>query len=148
MKRPAHRTLRHFVLPATLLLSACGPSGAPEAAALETPRPPAAVVTDNGMAPRSIAGSKLHYSDLHSRNTYEFRLNGTFVFDYVHHGSGDAGQRDGTYRYRITSPGKARVDFGDGDFMLMEFDTPLSGTCVFDGDVRRYGFTLTRPDGE
>lgn len=30
----------------------------------------------------------------------------------------------------------------------MEFDTPLSGTCVFDGDVRRYGFTLTRPDGE
>jgi hypothetical protein len=27
--------------------------------------------------------------------------------------------------------------------MLMEFDSPLSGTCVFDGDVRRYGFTIT-----
>lgn len=107
-----------------------------------------ASAADNGTAPRNLAGSRLNYSDLHSRNTYTFKPDGKFLFDYVHHGSGDSGGRDGGYRYRITAPGKARVDFDDGDFMLMEFDSPLSGTCVFDGDVRRYGFTITRPDGE
>jgi len=110
--------------------------------------PASASAADNGMAPKILAGSQLHYSDLHSRNTYTFKPDGKFLFDYVHHGSGDRGGRDGGYRYRITAPGKARVDFDDGDFMLMEFDSPLSGTCVFDGDVRRYGFTITRPDGE
>ena len=116
------------------------------------PASPGAATTDsaadNGMAPKILAGSQLHYSDLHSRNTYTFKPDGKFLFDYVHHGSGDRGGRDGGYRYRTTAPGKARVDFDDGDFMLMEFDSPLSGTCVFDGDVRRYGFTLTRADGE
>lgn len=107
-----------------------------------------ASAADNGAAPKILAGSQLHYSDLHSRNTYTFKPDGKFLFDYVHHGSGDSGGRDGGYRYRVTAPGKARVDFDDGDFMLMEFDGPLSGTCVFDGDVRRYGFTITRPDGE
>ena len=115
-----------------------------------TPGPPGAPASaaNNGMAPKILAGSQLHYSDLHSRNTYTFKPDGKFLFDYVHHGSGDSGGRDGGYRYRITGPGKARVDFDDGDFMRMEFDSPLSGTCVFDGDVRRYGFTITRPDGE
>jgi hypothetical protein len=107
-----------------------------------------APTAEKGMAPKVLAGSRLHYSDLHSRNTYTFKTDGKFVFDYVHHGSGDSGGRDGGYRYRVTAPAKARVDFNDGDFMLMEFDSPLSGTCVFDGDVRRYGFTITRPDGE
>ena len=107
-----------------------------------------ASATNNGTAPKILAGSLLHYSDLHSRNTYTFKPDGKFLFDYVHHGSGDRGGRDGGYRYRTTAPGKARVDFDDGDFMLMEFDSPLSGTCVFDGDVRRYGFTHTRADGE
>lgn len=116
-------------------------------AAPESPLSPASTA-DNGTAPTSLAGSRLHYSDLHSRNTYTFEPDGKFHFDYVHHGSGDRGGRDGGYRYRITAPGKARVDFDDGDFMRMEFDSPLSGTCVFDGDVRRYGFTITRPDGE
>lgn len=101
-----------------------------------------------GMAPKVLAGSRLHYSDLHSRNIYTFKPDGKFVFDYVHHGSGDRGGREGGYRYRVSAPGKARVDFDDGDFMLMEFDRPLSGICIFDGDVRRYGFTITRPDGE
>ncbi len=124
--------------------------------ACTTPTDPAAPASpgaptstaDNGTAPKILAGSQLHYSDLHSRNTYTFKPDGNFLFDYVHHGSGDSGGRDGGYRYRITGPGKARVDFDDGDFMRMEFDSPLSGTCVFDGDVRRYGFTITRSDGE
>lgn len=135
---------RLLPLLAATALAACttGPAGSPPS---ENGTAPAA---DNGTAPRDLAGSRLNYSDLHSRNTYDFNGGGRFVFRYVHHGSGDAGERDGTYRYRIEGPGKARVDFGDGDFMRMEFDTPLSGTCVFDGDVRRYGFTLTRPDGE
>ena len=118
-----------------------------ESAATTSPGAPASSA-DNGMAPKILASSQLHYSDLHSRNTYTFKSDGKFLFDYVHHGSGDSGGRDGGYRYRITAPGKARVDFDDGDFMRMEFDSPLSGTCVFDGDVRRYGFTITRPDGE
>jgi len=124
--------------------------------ACSSPADPAAPATsgnpasaaDKGMAPKVLAGSRLRYSDLHSRNTYTFKPDGKFVFDYVHHGSGESGGRDGGYRYRVTSPGKARVDFDDGDFMLMEFDSPLSGTCVFDGDVRRYGFTIIRADAE
>ena len=118
-----------------------------ESAATTSPGAPASSA-DTGMAPKILAGSQLHYSDLHSRNTYTFKSDGKFLFDYVHHGSGDSGGRDGGYRYRITAPGKARVDVDDGDFMRLEFDSPLSGTCVFDGDVRRYGFTITRPDGE
>lgn len=124
---------------------ACTATNGP--AAPDSPLSPASTA-DNGTAPKILAGSRLHYSDLHSRNTYTFKPDGKFLFDYVHHGSGDRGGRDGGYRYRITAPGKARVDFDDGDFMLMEFDSPHSGTCVFDGDVRRYGFTITRSDGE
>lgn len=145
------RTPALSALPIAIALAFTGCSGTtgsvttPPAEARPLPLAPA---SNNGEAPRILAGSKLHYSDLHSRNTYDFRKDGSFVFDYVHHGSGDAGERDGTYRYRVTAPGRARVDFDDGDFMLMEFDSPLSGICVFDGDVRRYGFTLTRPDGE
>ncbi len=129
---------------AASILAACTPGPAEPPPQESRPTPAA----NNGTAPRGIAGSTLQYSDLHSRNTYEFGTTGRFVFRYIHHGSGDSGERDGTYRYRITGADQARVDFGDGDFMMMEFDTPLSGTCVFDGDVRRYGFTLTRPDGE
>lgn len=136
-----------FLLPFAIALTGCadtsGPVSPPPS---DAPRSNAG--PDNGAAPNILAGSKLLYSDLHSRNTYEFKTDGSFIFDYVHHGSGDSGRRDGTYRYRITGPGKARVDFDDGDFMLLEFETPLSGICVFDGDVRRYGFSITRPDGE
>jgi len=139
-------------IPSRLLALALAAAGVACTVSTEpaAPTPPGATTSaaDNGMAPKVLAGSQLHYSDLHSRNTYTFKPDGTFLFDYVHHGSRDSGGRDGGYRYRITAPGKARVDFDDGDFMLMEFDSPLSGTCVFDGDVRRYGFTITRPDGE
>lgn len=129
----------------SIALVACSEPADPAAPATSGNRASAA---DNGMAPKVLAGSRLHYSDLHSRNTYTFKPDGKFVFDYVHHGSGESGGRDGGYRYRVTAPGKARVDFDDGDFMLMEFDSPLSGTCVFEGDMRRFGFTITRPDGE
>jgi hypothetical protein len=141
-------TLARFLLASGFALAACTNSNEPLPPPLAVPRPTTSEASGSGTAPRILGGSKLHYRDLHSRNTYEFKNDGRFLFDYVHHGSGDSGQREGTYRYQVTAPGKARVDFNDGDLMRMEFDTPLSGICIFDGDVRRYGFTLTRPDGE
>jgi hypothetical protein len=141
-------TLARFLLASSFALAACTNSNEPMSPMQAVPRPTASEASGNAAAPRILGGIKLHYSDLHSRNTYDFKKDGRFLFDFVHHGSGDSGQRGGTYRYRVTAPGTARVDFDDGDFMRMEFDTPLSGICTFDGDVRRYGFTLTRPDGE
>jgi hypothetical protein len=134
------------------LLSSCATPAdpvTPPATPEKLPAPPAGQPTaSNSMAPRSLAGTKMSYTDLHSRNVFTFFANGTFQFDYIHHSGTDTGGRSGRYRYKITSPNNAVIDCGDDEVISLRFDSPLTATGTIEGDLRPYRFTLTRAAGE
>lgn len=138
-----------FTMAVCGLLSSCATSpGEPAAPAVtkETPSVPGGEA-GKGLAPRSIAGTRLAYTDLHSRNVYHFSADGKYVFEYVHVSGSDSGEREGRYQYRVTSPDVAVLDCGDSEVITLRFDSATTAIGTIEGDVRKYLFRLSVPAG-
>jgi hypothetical protein len=108
----------------------------------------AVAADDNGAAPIKLAGSKLHYKDLHGSYVYTFKEDGAYSFTAVHQSGKPEEGRKGTFKYTITAPGKAKLTFDKEPAISLVFETPLEGNLTVEDDVRPHAFTITRPDGE
>lgn len=103
---------------------------------------------DNGMAPRTLGGSQLHYSDNHGKNTYTFFEDGRFKFTTQAHNKASVDSHEGHWQYAITSPSHSIVTFDNDQPIRLTFSDPLTASGTIEGDQRTYKFTITRPDGE
>ncbi len=108
----------------------------------------AAAAVENGLAPKIIAGSQLHYADNHGKNVYTFLTGGRFRFATMSQNQTTADSREGKYTYAITSPDNALISLDKNSAIRLRFDNPLTARGTVDDDVRTYRFTITRPDGE
>ena len=92
------------------------------------------------MAPASLAGSQLKYSDNHGRNIYTFFPDGRYRFAWLSQNESLADSREGRFHYSITKTNEALIRFENEPQIMLQFTKPGLARGTFQGDLRIYQF--------
>ncbi len=103
--------------------------------------PSTAAPKGENLVPKSVAGMKMKYSDLHGNYTYTFASDGTYSWISTRdHEKPDT--RKGRYQWKVKGNDKAVLDCGDDEVFTLTFDSPTHARGTVTDDVRVYRFTF------
>jgi len=105
-------------------------------------------VTRGNMAPPSLAGRQLKYSDNHGRNIYTFFPDGRYRFAWLSQNESLADSREGRFYYSTTKTNEARIRFENEPQITLRFTEPGLATGTIQGDLRTYQFHIVPKDAE
>jgi len=105
-------------------------------------------VTRGNMAPASLAGRQLKYSDNHGRNIYTFFPDGRYRFAWLSQNESLADSREGRFYYSTTKINEARIRFENEPQITLRFTEPGLATGTIQGDLRTYQFHIVPKDAE
>jgi hypothetical protein len=98
--------------------------------------------TRGSIAPASLSGSQLKYSDNHGRNIYTFFPDGRYRFAWLSQNESLADSREGRFHYSITKTNEALIRFENEPQITLQFTKPGLATGTIQGDVRIYQFQI------
>ena len=104
--------------------------------------------TRGNMAPASLAGSQLKYSDNHGRNFYTFFPDGRYRFAWLSQNESLADSREGRFHYSTTKTNEALIRFENEPQITLRFTKPGSATGTIQGDLRIYEFHIVPCDAK
>jgi hypothetical protein len=104
--------------------------------------------TRGNMAPASLAGRQLKYSDNHGRNIYTFFPDGRYRFAWLSQNESLADSREGRFYYSNTKTNEARIRFENEPQITLRFTEPGLATGTIQGDLRTYQFHIVPKDAE
>jgi hypothetical protein len=104
--------------------------------------------TRANMAPASLAGSQLKYSDNHGRNIYTFVPDGRYRFAWLSQNESLADSREGRFHYSTTKANEALIRFENDPQITLRFTKPGLATGKIQGDLRTYQFHIVPKDAE
>lgn len=96
------------------------------------------------LAPASIAGFKMDYSDLHGTYEYTFSADGTYHADIRHSSGPKETPRNGKWIWERKTARDAVLVLDASETLTLRFTTHDHANGTFDGDVRPYAFDFTR----
>jgi hypothetical protein len=102
----------------------------------------AAPQSTGDLVPKSIAGMKMKYSDLHGNYTVVFKEDGSYSFLTAREGEKPE-ERTGKYKWQVKGSNSAKLDLDDETYAL-KFHSPGQATGQVTDDVRTYKFTFTK----
>jgi len=96
------------------------------------------------LAPASMAGFGMDYSDLHGSYKYSFSADGTYRAD-IHHASGSRETtRSGTWKWTRKSPSDAVLVLDGAKTLNLKFTTFDHANGTVEGDLRLYAFEFEK----
>ena len=104
--------------------------------------------TRGHMAPASLAGSQLKYSDNHGRNIYTFFPDGRYRFAWLSQHESLADSREGRFHYSTTKTNEAQIRFENEPQITLRFTKPGLATGTIQGDLRIYQFQIVPWDAK
>ena len=105
-------------------------------------------VTRGNMAPASLAGRQLKYSDNHGRNIYTFFPDGRYRFAWLSQNESLADSREGRFHYSTTKANEALIRFENDPQITLRFTKPGLATGTIQGDLRIYEFHIVPWDAK
>ena len=104
--------------------------------------------TRGNMAPTSLAGCQLKYSDNHGRNIYTFFSDGRYRFAWLSQNESLADSREGRFHYSTTKINEALIRFENDPQITLRFTKPGLATGTIQGDLRIYEFHIVPWDAK
>jgi hypothetical protein len=104
--------------------------------------------TRGNMAPASLAGRQLKYSDNHGRNVYTFFPDGRYRFAWLSQNESLADSREGRFHYSATKTNDALIRFENEPQITLRFTEPGLATGTIEGDWRIYQFHIVPWDAK
>ena len=104
--------------------------------------------TRGNMAPASLAGCQLKYSDNHGRNIYTFFPDGRYRFAWLSQNESLADSREGRFHYSATKTNDALIRFENEPQITLRFTEPGLATGTIEGDWRIYQFHIVPWDAK
>ena len=96
-----------------------------------------------GIVPKSLAGMKMKYSDLHGHYTYVFAGDGTYSWKSTREHEPPE-MRKGSYKWTVTGDRHATLDCGEDEVFTLSFDSPSHAKGTVTDDVRVYSFVFEK----
>jgi len=104
--------------------------------------------TRGNMAPASLAGCQLKYSDNHGRNIYTFFPDGRYRFAWLSQNESLAESREGRFHYSIMKTNEALIRFEHEPQITLRFTKPGFASGTIQGDLRIYEFQIAPWDAK
>jgi hypothetical protein len=96
------------------------------------------------IVPKSIAGMKMKYSDLHGNYVFSFAEDGTYSWTSGREGEKPEQRESGKYQWHLKSAGNAVLELSGNDTYTLTFDSPTHAKGNVTDDVRTYSFTFEK----
>lgn len=110
------------------------------------PFPPAsnAAPKSREIVPKSIAGMKMKYSDLHGDYVFIFAKDGTYSWTSGREGEKPEQRDGGKYQWHVKGTRDAVLELAENDTYTLTFDSPTHAKGKVTDDVRTYSFTFEK----
>lgn len=95
------------------------------------------------LAPESVSGYRMDYSDLHGIYTYRFLENGSFRAEIKYSNGNAEAPRNGKWIWERTDYNKAALTLDGSETLNLTFTTDDHANGTFAGDKRLYAFEFT-----
>ncbi len=95
------------------------------------------------LAPASIAGYRMDYSDLHGIYRYSFSADGTYHAAIRHLSGSSETPRDGRWKWERKDYNAAVLVLDGSETLDLTFTTDDHANGTFQGDARPYAFEFT-----
>jgi hypothetical protein len=104
--------------------------------------------TRGNMAPASLAGRQLKYSDNHGCNIYTFFPGGRYRFAWLSQNESLADSREGRFHYSTMKKNETLIRFENEPQITLRFTKPGLATGTIQGDLRTYQFHIVPWNGK
>ena len=96
------------------------------------------------IVPKSIAGMKMKYSDLHGHYVFIFASDGTYSWTSSREGEKPEQRDGGKYQWHVKGMRDATLELSGHDTYTLTFDSPAHAKGKVTDDVRTYFFTFEK----
>ncbi len=95
------------------------------------------------LAPKSISGYRMDFSDLEGTHEYRFSKNGTYAEKCTPEGTSKSTVKSGQWKWTKNRPSRAILTLDDSETLRLTFTTDDHANGLFDGDDRIYAFEFS-----